>query len=162
LTTASQPNITAVGTLGSLAVTGTATAGNVYANSGTGGFTTLTASGNVTGANVIATSYDITGVTTSITASGTTQGGATALTKAINIVSTVSAGANGVVLPTAVAGMSIYITNNGSTALNVYPASGGQVNAGGTNAAYSQPVGSTVHYIAPTTTQWYTVTGTYA
>jgi hypothetical protein len=156
LTTASQTNITAVGTLASLSVTANANIGNI----GTAGI--LTATGNITGANIIATTFDITGVTTGITAAGTTQGTGTSLTKAINIVSTVTAGANGVVLPTAVAGMSVYITNNGSTEVNVYPATGAAVNAGATNAAYSQPVGATVHYIAPTTTQWYTVTGTYA
>lgn len=42
VTTAAQPNITSVGTLTSLAVTGTATAGNVYANSGTVGASLLT------------------------------------------------------------------------------------------------------------------------
>jgi hypothetical protein len=40
--TAAQPNITSVGTLTSLAVTGNATAGNVYANSGTIGASLLT------------------------------------------------------------------------------------------------------------------------
>lgn len=39
---AAQPNITSVGTLTSLAVTGNATAGNVYANSGTVGASLLT------------------------------------------------------------------------------------------------------------------------
>jgi len=39
--TAAQPNITSVGTLSSLAVTGNATAGNVYANSGTVGASLL-------------------------------------------------------------------------------------------------------------------------
>jgi hypothetical protein len=42
LTTASQPNITSVGTLGSLAVTANVVAGNVYSNSGTIGANLLT------------------------------------------------------------------------------------------------------------------------
>jgi phage tail protein X len=42
VTTAAQPNITSVGTLSSLAVTGNVTAGNIYANSGTIGATSLT------------------------------------------------------------------------------------------------------------------------
>jgi len=49
ITTASQTNITSVGTLGALSVTGTATTGNVA----TGG--TVSATGNVTGGNVIGT-----------------------------------------------------------------------------------------------------------
>jgi hypothetical protein len=40
--TNAQPNITSVGTLSSVAVTGNATAGNVYANSGTVGASLLT------------------------------------------------------------------------------------------------------------------------
>jgi len=42
VTTNAQPNITSVGTLTSLAVTGNVTAGNVYANSGTIGANLLT------------------------------------------------------------------------------------------------------------------------
>jgi len=42
LTTAAQPNVTSLGTLTSLAITGNATAGNVYANSGTIGASLLT------------------------------------------------------------------------------------------------------------------------
>jgi hypothetical protein len=49
--TAAQPNITSVGTLSSLTVTGNVVGGNVYANSGTIGATTLSASGNVNAAN---------------------------------------------------------------------------------------------------------------
>jgi hypothetical protein len=41
LTTAAQPNITSVGTLSSLAVSGTITGGNIYANSGTVGASLL-------------------------------------------------------------------------------------------------------------------------
>jgi hypothetical protein len=264
VTTAAQPNITSVGTLSSLAVSGNVTAGNLYANSGTGGFTTLTASGNITGANVIvsgttnATStttgaltvaggigvagnsyvgnttvksnlayvapngantitsqmlnggtlawsgnagqlFSITdsmsgnifsvndvsgipmiavdaggniyfatsggyvayGVTSSITAAGSTQGTATSLTRPINIVSTVSS-STGVVLPATVAGMRMIVVNNGANALNVYPPSGGAINSGATNAAYSQPVGSRIEFIASSTTQWYTLNATFA
>jgi hypothetical protein len=49
LTTASQPNITSVGTLGALAVTANVVAGNVYSNSGTIGANLLT--GTLTTAN---------------------------------------------------------------------------------------------------------------
>jgi hypothetical protein len=42
LTTAAQPNITSVGTLSSLAVSGTITGGNIFANSGTVGANLLT------------------------------------------------------------------------------------------------------------------------
>lgn len=49
---AAQANITSVGTLTSLEVTGNVTAGNVYANSGTIGATTLTISGNGSFGNI--------------------------------------------------------------------------------------------------------------
>ena len=154
VTTNAQPNITSTGTLTTLSVSGNANIGNI----GTG---IVTASGNVTGANIIASSYHIRSVGTGIAAAGTTQGTATALTKEINIVSTVSAG-NGVVLPTAVAGMVLTITNSSATALLVYPATSGQINALGANTGLSQPASATLQFIAPTSTQWYTVGATYA
>ena len=155
VTTNAQPNITSTGTLASLSVSGNANIGNI-------GTAILTASGNVTGANIITSSYVIRSVGTGIAAAGTTQGTATALTKEINIVSTVAGGANGVVLPTAVAGMVLTITNSSATGLNVYPASGGQINALGTNLSFTQPASATLQFIAPTSTQWYTVSATYA
>ena len=51
LVTASQPNITSIGTLSSVLVTANVIAGNVYANSGTIRGTTLTAIGNVNSGN---------------------------------------------------------------------------------------------------------------
>jgi hypothetical protein len=138
VTTAAQPNITSVGTL-----------------------TSLTVSGNISTANVTASGYHIRSVNTGISAAGSTQGTATAITKEINIVSTVAAGA-GVVFPTAVEGMVITITNTSANALLVYPATSAAINSAALNAAYSQPAGSTLQFIAPTTTQWYTVGATFA
>jgi hypothetical protein len=154
LTTPSQPNITAVGTLASLSVTGNITGGNLI----TGGL--LSVAGNVTGANIIATTYDITGVATSISAAGSSQGDATVLAKAFNVVSTVSAG-QGVVLPTAVAGMRVTIINTSGATLLVYPATGGTINALATNAGYSLPTLGRLDYIATSTTQWYAMGAIY-
>ena len=154
LTTPAQSNITAVGTLVSLSVSGNANVGNL----GTGGL--VTATGNVTGANIIATTYNLTGVNTGISAAGSSQGDATALTKAFNVVSTVSAG-QGVVLPTAVAGMRITVINTSGATLLVYPASGGAINALATNAGYSLPTLGRLDYIATSTTQWYAMGAIY-
>jgi hypothetical protein len=118
-------------------------------------------SGNISTANVIASGYYIRSVGTGISAAGSTQGTATAITKEMNVVSTVASGA-GVVLPTAVAGMVINITNTTANSLLVYPATSAAINTGATNAAYSQPAGATLQFIAPTTTQWYTVGATFA
>ena len=139
LTTAAQPNITSTGTL-----------------------TSATISGNITAqANINMTGYVIRSVATSISAAGSTQGTATAITKEIDVVSTVASGA-GVILPTAVAGMAITITNTSANSLLVYPATGAQINALGTNVGYAQASGSTLQFVAPTTTQWYSVGASYA
>ena len=67
----SQPNITSVGTLTSLAVTGNLTAGNVYANSGTIGAANLTGSlttatqGNITSVGVL-TGLSVNGTVTAV------------------------------------------------------------------------------------------------
>jgi hypothetical protein len=188
LTTNAQPNITSTGTLTSLAVTGNISAGNVSATTftgslsgaatsattagtvttaaqpnitSTGTLTSMTSTGNVQGANVIATAYHIRSVGTGITAAGTTQGAGTVLSKEINIVSTVASGANAVVLPTAVAGMVVNVTNTTANAMLVFPASGAQINSLGTNLSFSQST-TTIQFIAPSSTQWYTVGATYA
>lgn len=143
-------------------VTGTA---NVSGNANVGNLGTsglIVASGNISGANVVATSYHIRSITTGITAAGSAQGTATGLTKEINVVSTVSSGANGVVLPTAVAGMVLIVNNTSANTLNVYPATGGAVNSGSTNAAYSHTSGASIQYYATSSTQWYTVGATFA
>jgi hypothetical protein len=113
------------------------------------------------GANITTAGFMLRSVGTGITAAGSTQGTATALTKEMNIVSTVPSG-NGVVLPTAVAGMVLTITNTSANSLLVYPASGGTINSLAANAAFTQGTGATLQFIAPTTTQWYTVGATYA
>ena len=143
-------------TTSTLAVTGNANVGNL----GTAGL--VTATGNVTGGNVVATSYHIRSITTGITAAGSVQGTATVLTKEINVVSTVSSGANGVVLPIAVAGMVLIINNTSANTLSVYPATGGAVNSGSVNDAYPHVSGASLQYYATSGTQWYTVGATFA
>lgn len=100
-------------------------------------------------------------VQTGISAAGATQGTATALTKDISIISTVSAG-QGVVLPTAVAGMVLIVNNTSATSLNVYPATGAAINSLATNAAYTHVEGASLQYYAISSTQWYTVGASYA
>ena len=82
VTTAAQPNITSVGTLTSLGVTGNVTSGNVYANSGTIGASLLTgtlttaAQPNVTSVGTL-TSLTVTG---NVAGGNLTTGGAVAAT----------------------------------------------------------------------------------
>lgn len=134
-----QPNLTQVGTLISLGVTG-----------------------NVTSNNVIANSYHIRSVGAGLSAAGATQGTATALTKEFNIVGTVPTSATGVKLPTAVAGMAIVIVNTTATNMLVYPDTGATINSLGTNISFTHVAGAALQYIASSTTQWYTVGASYA
>ena len=100
-------------------------------------------------------------ISAAVSAAGSTQGTATALTTMINNVTTVAA-STGVVLPTAVAGYMVIVRNGGANALNVYPATGAAINAGAANAAHSLPVGAMIQYVATSTTQWYTMSSTFA
>jgi hypothetical protein len=130
-----------------LNVTSNANVGNI--GSGIGVFT-----GNVSAANTITSAYAIGSVGTGIAAAGTVQANATAITKDNNIVSTAVVGA-GVILPTAVPGMRIYIKNATANAVLVYPATSGIINLLAANAAYSQGANASAFYIAATATQWY-------
>ena len=96
-------------------------------------------------------------ISAAVSAAGTAQGTATALVSNINNVTVVAVGAAGVRLPTAVAGMRILIRNSDSAdVLSIYPATGGQINALGTNTASTLVAGLTTELVATTTTQWYT------
>ncbi len=92
---------------------------------------------------------------------GTTQGTALLLTRPINNVTTVAA-STGVILPAATPGMRIIVRNGGSNSLNIYPASGAQINTLGTNAAFVHTVSTVLEFVAFSTTQWYTLNSTYA
>jgi len=115
----------------------------------------------LTTGNISLTGNYIRSVATGISAAGSNQGTATAITKDINVVSTVSAG-QGVILPTAVAGMVIIVNNTSATNMSVYPASGAAINSLATNIAFNHVAGGSIQYYAVSTTQWYTVGATYA
>lgn len=109
----------------------------------------LNGSGQVTfGGPIIASSA------VALTATGTTQTDALALTKQKNIVTTTAAG-TGVVLPTAIAGMTITVFNRGANTLNCYPATGAAINALAANAAKTIAAGASETFTASSATQWY-------
>jgi len=97
------------------------------------------------------------GITTGITAAGTTQPGATALTQNFNEVTTTAAN-TGVRLPSgatvSVTGLEITVWNQGANTLNVYPPTGAQINALGTNIADTIASGSCKTYVAMSSTQY--------
>jgi hypothetical protein len=97
-----------------------------------------------------------------ITATGTTQGAAAALTKQINVVSTSVAAANdGVMLPAAAAGMTVIVINTSAANVKVYPTSGVTIDSLGTNTSFTQGPGARLMYVAVSLTQWYTMTAVY-
>ena len=95
-------------------------------------------------------------VSASVTAAGTTQGTATALTTSVNFVTTTAAG-TGVVLPAPDTGV-ITIVNHGANPLNIYPASGHNIDAGATDAALVLPQGCAIDLVGTTSTNWTGVT----
>jgi hypothetical protein len=108
-----------------ITTTGDISVGNISGNSVT--FSgTLSASGNSSVSGFLVQGN----VGTGISANGTTQATARVLTNQINVISSSTAGANAVQLPSPSAGTIVYITNGGLTSIRVFPASGGQTNGG--------------------------------
>lgn len=126
--------------------------------SNTGG---LTAS-PTTGAVVLSTGYIVGTSSIAITAAGTDQAGATAITTSVCNVTTVAAANAGVRLPSASAGVVIIIRNSGANTLSVYPASTNTINTGAANVAFSLPVGAVACFVCMSSTAWYTLNATYA
>jgi hypothetical protein len=134
ITGASQPNITSVGTLTSLIV-----------------------SGNITNQTHIIKDVSTT------TAAGTTQGGATALSGADIFTVTTNITNNGVRLMTATPGLCIYIKNlSGSNLLKVYPATSDAIDENAVNNALVIGPKGHIQFVAHSASQWYSVGATYA
>ena len=157
LTTAAQAAITSVGSLTALTVIGQLNAGNAAV----GG--TLTVTGTSSASTIYGTNYVVAGVSTGLTAAGTTQATALLLAKEINVVATVAAG-SGVVFPLPVAGTRIVVINTSATSLNVYPSPTGSgiINSLAANAAFVVPAGGKLEFVSVSATQWYTLNATFA
>ena len=93
--------------------------------------------------------------TTNNVTAGTNAQGQGALTTDYNVITTAAASPSGVTLPTATQGRRIVIVNKGANAINVYPATGGTIDALAANASISIPVGGVMEFNASSTTQWY-------
>lgn len=92
-----------------------------------------------------------------VTALGSGQSDAAPLIEGLNVV-TGANGTLGVVLPTAVPGMVVYIKGVTAGVLKVYPATGGTINALSANAAMSLASGAIpAVLVASSATQWYTI-----
>jgi hypothetical protein len=116
-----------------------------------------------TGALVFGTSPTLTtpslsGETFSTAASvtaGTNAQGQGALTSDFNVITTASSNPSGVTLPAATVGRRLKVVNKGANPVNIYPASGGTIDALATNAAISLAVNGVLEFDASTTSQWY-------
>lgn len=91
-----------------------------------------------------------------VSAAGSDQAGATALTVDYNVATTV-ASSTGVKLPTATAGRRIIIVNKGANTLSIYPATGGTIDALSANAAIQVAANGSIELMASSVTQWYSI-----
>jgi len=96
-------------------------------------------------------------VSATVTAAGSTQGGATALTKAVSIVTTATAD-QGVKLPTAAAGISATIVNTTAVNIKIYPNTSDVIDEGTVNVAVNLAPYSSVQLVAQDTQDWYRIT----
>lgn len=91
-----------------------------------------------------------------VTATGSDQATAAALTGEINIVDGADA-TKGVILPKAEAGMQITVKSTvAAQVLKVYPASGAAINAIAADGAISMAALTCATFVAASATQWYT------
>lgn len=90
--------------------------------------------------------------------SGGGQSGATPLTGSINVVSTVAADDDSVVLPATRPGLEIVVVNGQAVKkLNVYPASGDAINAASANTALELAVSSKAMFVCAAGGHWYAI-----
>lgn len=95
------------------------------------------------------------GVVAAVTAAGSTQSDAAALSVGFNLVAGAT-GTTGVLLPVAAAGKQVRIKNNVNAVLKIWPASGDAINALGANNSMSIAALTSVILEAYDDTTWYT------
>ena len=93
--------------------------------------------------------------TTNNVTAGTNAQGQGALTSDYNVITTAATSPSGVTLPTATQGRRIIVVNKGANPINVYPATGGTIDALTANASIQLAVNSVMEFNASSTTQWY-------
>ena len=120
--------------------------------------------GTIAGTTVSVTSVATTGAlsiggsstlstSATVSAAGTVQGDATALTKSYNIVTTASAN-QGVKLPDTAAGLETFILNDTANNLKVWPNTGESIDGGSANAAVDLAPGHSLKLIGVSATKW--------
>jgi hypothetical protein len=159
---AAGTGISVSGATGAVTITNTGvtslagTANQVAVSGSTGSVTISLPSAVVAPGSVQVTTGLYQSTSAAVSAAGTTQGTATALTASYNVVTTAAAN-SGVILPAATtAGWSVTVVNRGANAVNVYPASGAAIDGAAANVAISLPVGDTITLQNSSATQWFT------
>jgi hypothetical protein len=97
----------------------------------------------------------ILGTSAATVTAGTNAQGQGALTTDYNVVTTAAANPSGVTLPTATVGRVVDVVNKGANPIAIYPATGAQIDALGSNVAVQIPIGGFIRFRAISTTQWY-------
>ena len=118
--------------------------------------TTLTGSQVLT--NKTLTTPAFTGATVAVSATltaGTNAQAQGAITTDYVVVTTTAANPSGVTLPTATVGSKVIVVNKGTNPINIYPATGGFIDAISINTSIQLAVGSVMEFNASSTTQWY-------
>lgn len=99
----------------------------------------------------------INGLQNNLTAdTGSAQGG-TPLTRSVNRVTGVATIGDSVTLPSAIAGLTVTIFNDGANSLDVFPATSDNINGGGVDVAEALAAGSKVTYVAYDSDNWKTL-----
>ena len=131
-----------------------------------GSFTTVTATGAITGAS-LATTGALSGTTVTastgfimpsatVAAAGTNQATAAAIATGFTLVSGADA-TKGILLPAAAAGLTCVIKNNAAAVLKVWPASGDAINAIAADSNYVLASLTSTLLVAYDSTTWYSV-----
>ena len=148
-----------VDTSGTLTVDGLSSLdGGIDVNSSK--FTVAGATGNITTAGSLSVTGATTlsgdlkyGISASITASGTTQGAATALTETINIVTTSTAN-HGVKLKTAAEGLKVEVYNATANKIIVYPNTSDKIDGGSANVGKPLAPNCSMILVCKDATNW--------
>jgi hypothetical protein len=85
------------------------------------------------------------------------QGAATSCAAVINRFTTVATAGDSGLLPPAKAGMQVTVTNAGAASLNVFPASGEQINNAAANTAFALAAGKTASFTSAANGAWHAV-----
>lgn len=124
-------------------------------------FTNLNSDKYESGDSIVADDLTSTGdhtasIAATVTATGTDQSGAAALSKTFSVI-TGGAANTGVKLPTSAAGLLYTVLNSTSVSIKIYPNTSGTINSGTANVAISIPAGTTTKLVGTDGTNWNTM-----